>query len=191
MYIWTFFYRVTDTTTSKNIDISSWDTLYNIGMWFRGWKHAAAERRDVSVSSALDGPWSIVLLARASTPLLLWRGSEIHQELWWQSSQGKTVTGASHQQEAEKRAIRGSLAGARVRALLRPVGGCRQQDKRWWAFSIARGLPRGKTSALRGFHEVQMGLRVTEVSWWRWIACPSSRNAWSEEVTSGRDWRLG
>jgi hypothetical protein len=29
MYIYTFLLRMTDTVTSKNIDLSSWDTLYS------------------------------------------------------------------------------------------------------------------------------------------------------------------
>jgi hypothetical protein len=33
MYIYNFLLRMTDTTTSQNIDISSWDTLY-IVEWY-------------------------------------------------------------------------------------------------------------------------------------------------------------
>jgi hypothetical protein len=30
MYIYTFLLRMTDTTTSQNIDVSCWDTLYTV-----------------------------------------------------------------------------------------------------------------------------------------------------------------
>jgi hypothetical protein len=31
MYIYNFLLRMTDTVTSQNTDLSSWDTLYNMG----------------------------------------------------------------------------------------------------------------------------------------------------------------
>jgi hypothetical protein len=31
MYIYTFLHMMTDTVTSKNVDLSSWDTLYSVG----------------------------------------------------------------------------------------------------------------------------------------------------------------
>jgi hypothetical protein len=32
MYIYTFLLRMTDNMTSQNIDLSFWDTLYNLGL---------------------------------------------------------------------------------------------------------------------------------------------------------------